>query len=815
MQPRRDAPSDGYTFRPFHTVSCSSFAFTDFALPHSPPLWFVSPSIAMRERRKDARVEEEDWTKKRWSITASGGAAASQAVRFVRERSRHVVRKTTGISGSRLSRILLGNDSWEDFEGIPKHFSFRARVCMKLKFSSLGVAWELFQTAFALVVSVLYVAQTYYPTIDTDDFDLAALVVFSSDYLLHLYCCDNRLKFVFNFMSLMDVLTIVPAIVDRVNRHNGQNGLPFLRFLRILRLLRLIRLLRAAGSRSISVYQPVMGNPHILIVGHLSEPHCLLDFFRELYHPDRMLANGVVNSLNDLPSVIVGPDEPNEGTINLLDHPMLQNRVAYIKGSVMSEEDFTDAEKTDQETVLRLLAVRNYNPDMEIYTQIQPHDHETINLRFARRSEADVIIDDASSVMDGGEEICNHIIVVSDLDHVSIEAFARMLRLERHVKGSEDHHPIIFLSWSTKSPVIAARVLQVFADVYLMLATHDSKTELLRANILTAKSCVLLADKTAIQQPDGEVIDGKTISHCLAILSIQEEYGIDVMSEFMPLVELTIPRTMKILDMEMKKRFKASMLRQQELDQLQFVAASSDNAKDDLVKVVEAEDDRQHHKIKRAGKNIVKNMYQQGAENISTIETHIKLQQRIQYHRSMIHRQQALIEKAYFESGGTSVLPFSQLGLIRFIYELLFSENGQPFTKEGGARAHNHHGSKSQQGSHENRDPDDTKVASSLVQIHVPIAFVGSTFGAMFAHLITKEDIVAIGLYRRRGTQYTLPYVAAGPATDTILVSDDMIFALAQPEALKREQASRARAMEQQHHVNHSIPVPEPQSNTS
>jgi hypothetical protein len=86
----------------------------------------------------------------------------------------------------------------------------------------------------------------------------------------------------------------------------------------------------------------------------------------------------------------------------------------------------------------------------------QPHNHETINLRFARRSEADVIVEDASSVMTGGEEICNHIIVVSDLDHVSIEAFVRMLRLERHVKGSEDYHPIIFLSWSTKSPVIAA-----------------------------------------------------------------------------------------------------------------------------------------------------------------------------------------------------------------------------------------------------------------------------------------------------------------------------------------------------------------------
>lgn len=53
-------------------------------------------------------------------------------------------------------------------------------------------------------------------------------------------------------MSVMDVLTIVPSIVDHVNRRSGQGAYPFLRFIRVLRLLRLIRLLRAAGSRSVS-----------------------------------------------------------------------------------------------------------------------------------------------------------------------------------------------------------------------------------------------------------------------------------------------------------------------------------------------------------------------------------------------------------------------------------------------------------------------------------------------------------------------------------------------------------------------------------
>lgn len=91
-----------------------------------------------------------------------------------------------------LSCLLLGNDSWEFFEGIPKHFTVRARVRMKLKFSSIGVVWELFQTAFAVLVSALYVMQTYQPALNADAFEQSALVVFSVDYLLNLYCCDNR-----------------------------------------------------------------------------------------------------------------------------------------------------------------------------------------------------------------------------------------------------------------------------------------------------------------------------------------------------------------------------------------------------------------------------------------------------------------------------------------------------------------------------------------------------------------------------------------------------------------------------------------------
>jgi hypothetical protein len=52
-----------------------------------------------------------------------------------------------------------------------------------------------------------------------------------------------------------------------------------------------------------------------------------LYFFKELYHPDRLLEDGISNSLGDPPCVLMGPIDPTEAMINLLDHPILQVRI--------------------------------------------------------------------------------------------------------------------------------------------------------------------------------------------------------------------------------------------------------------------------------------------------------------------------------------------------------------------------------------------------------------------------------------------------------------------------------------------------------
>ncbi|TYZ68247.1 hypothetical protein PybrP1_009858 [[Pythium] brassicae (nom. inval.)] len=437
-------------------------------------------------------------------------------------------------------------------------------------------------------------------------------------------------------------------------------------------------------------------------------------------------------------------------------------------------------------------------------------DLDSVRVRVRpNRSPEDVVIHDTSSakLSVAGATLTNHIIVVSDLNHVAMETFARMLRLARHSPGSEDYHAVVFLSWSATSAAMAVRMLQRFSDAFLMRAASDSKSELLRAGLLSARACVLLADKSAIQQLDGEVVDGKTIVHYLAILSIQDDFGIDIVSSFVPLMELTVPRTMKILDMEMTKRLKAATRGRRhavprdddDSNELHAAVGVGVGGEKDLVQVVESENSRHLRRLQRgSSRNLVRNMYLQGADNLSSLETHFKRQQRVQYRRSLLRRQQALVEKAYFESGGTSLLPFFAAGfgfsvdifdnilcqsfftpgLIRFLYELLFSDDGHCHSAALG-------------------DPPDARIASSLVQIRVPVAFVGRTFGDMFTHLVTNEDVVAVGLYRRRGIECALPYVAAGPAMDTVLVGDDRVFVLAPPAAIQREQASRARSREQ------------------
>ena len=224
---------------------------------------------------------------------------------------------------------------------------------------------------------------------------------------------------------------------------------------------------------------------------------------------------------------------------------------------------------------------------------------------------------------------------------------------------------------------------------------------------------------------------------------------------------------------------------------------------------------------------------------------------------SSIRQQEELRNKSYFGSNATVLLPFFAAGygftddmfdnlichsyytpgLVRFTYELLFSDEGQPSNalshmddlgpslrqlfpvhhataRETRAMAQKALGGGDGSGSLNNssnssgrrrpavaigpsalakrvqriddmsRASEAPTIPSSLSQMQVPNAFYGKTFGELFVHLITAEDTVALGLYRRAGMHGSLlPYVFTAPPTSTVLTLDDLVFTLAQPRA--------------------------------
>ncbi|KAJ3082330.1 hypothetical protein HK102_001778, partial [Quaeritorhiza haematococci] len=120
-----------------------------------------------------------------------------------------------------------------------------------------GRIWLILQTFFTIVAIVNYVVLTY-KTIDLKTFNNIILVdgvlafLFMADYIISFYAAEDRLKFFFSVASLIDLITIVPALVALFFSYEiitDQSILIYvLRLLRALRILRTYRLLSFAQT---------------------------------------------------------------------------------------------------------------------------------------------------------------------------------------------------------------------------------------------------------------------------------------------------------------------------------------------------------------------------------------------------------------------------------------------------------------------------------------------------------------------------------------------------------------------------------------
>lgn len=138
-------------------------------------------------------------------------------------------------------------------------------------------------------------------------------------------------------------------------------------------------------------YKPSRNENHIILCGNVNSKPKLEQFFKEFFHPDRMFSAGPEYHV-----VILCPNEPSEAVKDLFISSMLDSRVTYVVGSALSVEDLKKvradvasgmfficntegsmeaAKIEDATTVMRMLSVSNFNPDVECYVQvIRPED---------------------------------------------------------------------------------------------------------------------------------------------------------------------------------------------------------------------------------------------------------------------------------------------------------------------------------------------------------------------------------------------------------------------------------------------------------
>ena len=108
-----------------------------------------------------------------------------------------------------------------------------------------GRAINLVITALVLLSSAIFVADTYaLPAsvrVKLDAIDTAIIILFAIEYLLRLWCSKYKLKYVFSFYSIIDLMAILPVVI----------GLVDISFIRILRWFRILRLIRFIETRTL------------------------------------------------------------------------------------------------------------------------------------------------------------------------------------------------------------------------------------------------------------------------------------------------------------------------------------------------------------------------------------------------------------------------------------------------------------------------------------------------------------------------------------------------------------------------------------
>ncbi|MGG6266623.1 ion transporter [Leptolyngbya sp. AN03gr2] len=111
----------------------------------------------------------------------------------------------------------------------------------------IGKGINLFITGLVLVSSGIFIAETYKIPIEIreilDTIENVILAIFVIEYILRVWCVEQKLQFVFSLYSIIDLLSIAPFLI-------GTNA----GYLRIFRWFRILRLIRFIQGKTIFGY---------------------------------------------------------------------------------------------------------------------------------------------------------------------------------------------------------------------------------------------------------------------------------------------------------------------------------------------------------------------------------------------------------------------------------------------------------------------------------------------------------------------------------------------------------------------------------
>jgi len=136
------------------------------------------------------------------------------------------------------------------FGTVPRKFGLRRRIEVMLSLTPMGHAWDLLQSILSIVSCTFYVLATY--DIDVPIWiDIVITFLFLADYILRWYAAQSRLKYPFSFFAIVDLLTILPVvlqtIIPLIIPSFALLGVPTLiglYFFRMVRVIRIVRILR-------------------------------------------------------------------------------------------------------------------------------------------------------------------------------------------------------------------------------------------------------------------------------------------------------------------------------------------------------------------------------------------------------------------------------------------------------------------------------------------------------------------------------------------------------------------------------------------